>query len=109
MIAQLKYKEGDRVKVYATLNGSVAETKGTFTRFRPDGMMYVNLDGRRGEIVAHPKQCRRLVKKQRRRVWIRESVLNEYFQGGDKWSDVAISGERLEEDDVEFIEARKKK
>lgn len=54
-----------RVKVYATLNGSIAESKGTVTRMRPDGMFYVNLDGRRGEIVAHPKQCRRLRPKKR--------------------------------------------
>lgn len=62
-------KAEDRVMVYATLNGSVAESKGTVRRSRPDGMFYVDLDGR-NQILAHPKQCRKLVRKPRKRIWI---------------------------------------
>lgn len=66
-----KFPIGTRVRVYATLNSAVAETAGVVTRLRTaDGMLYVNLDGRRGEIVAHPMQCRRLIKKQRMRLWV---------------------------------------
>ena len=100
-----------RVRVYATLNGSIAETKGTVTRMRPDGMFYVNLDGRRGEIVAHPKQCRLLVKKERRRVWVNG---NSCLPGDPK--QVATGSEyidmhgvkSLKTDCVEFIEVKKK-
>jgi hypothetical protein len=50
-----------RVRVYATLGGVVAETKGTVTALRDDGMLIVRLDAPHGRaIVAHPKQCRKL-------------------------------------------------
>lgn len=46
------FQVGDKIKVFATLNGHIAETPGEIVRFRPDGMLYVNLRGRQGEIVA---------------------------------------------------------
>ncbi len=52
-----------RVKVYATLNSVVAETKGTILQTREDGIFLVELDRKDGEVSnyriwAHPKQCR---------------------------------------------------
>jgi hypothetical protein len=65
-----KFNVGDRVRVYATLNGNRAETAGELMRKRQDEMWFVKLDGRRGQIIAHPKQCRRLIKRPKRRIWI---------------------------------------
>jgi hypothetical protein len=51
-------KVGDRVRVYATLNGTPAETRGVIEDVE-DRRLYVALEtGPR--IFAHPKQCRRL-------------------------------------------------
>lgn len=56
--------KGSRVKVFATLNGTVAETSGTILCVRDDGMYEVLLEIMTvRQIVAHPKQCRRLVTK----------------------------------------------
>jgi hypothetical protein len=58
---------GDRIKVYATLNGIKAETNGMITDIRADGMFFVCIGDRK--IIAHPKQCRKL-KKQKRKITI---------------------------------------
>lgn len=98
-----KFPIGTRVRVYATLNGAVAETKGSVTRIRTtDGMLYVNLDGRRGEIVAHPMQCRKLVKKERRRIWLMKS----HIEMRAYWT---LTLPEKPDDYIEFVEARRKK
>lgn len=59
----MKFKKGDRVKVYATLNGALAETKGTVIE-KPSSRLRVELEEvRLWHIWAHPKQCRKLRKK----------------------------------------------
>ncbi len=79
----MKFKVGDRVRVYITLIGHPVSTVGTVSYITPDGMLTVDFDriseivGNRG-CIAHPKQCRRLVKK----------VMREYtiaFKGGNLW------------------------
>lgn len=58
------FKKKNRVKVYATLCGQVAESPGTITGIREDGMLFVDVETVEiRNIVAHPKQCRRLRKK----------------------------------------------
>lgn len=60
----MKLKKGQRLKVYATLNGTKAETIGIYVGTRKDGMILVDLVIKTiRPIVAHPKQCRKLVKK----------------------------------------------
>lgn len=88
-------KSGDRVRVYATHSGAVSESNGRVYKVRDDGMLIVLLDHRISEIVAHPKQCRRLVKKPRERVWVRGSDAAPYKPLGDEW--------------VEFVEVRRPK
>ncbi len=77
--------KGDRVRVYATLFGVKAESKGKVIEIREDGALRVSLDrearcGKRTYprlIWAHPKQCRKLKRKpgkRLRRVWL--SVLD---------------------------------
>jgi hypothetical protein len=59
-----KFRLGDRVIVYATLNGIYAESKGKIRGVESDGKrLIVGLDGRSGYIYAHYKQCRKLVPK----------------------------------------------
>lgn len=57
----MKFQKGDRVRVYATLNGIMAESSGEVIDHRSDGMLFVELDKDTRGIVAHPKQCRKLV------------------------------------------------
>lgn len=59
------FKAGDRVAVYA----GPMRIIGAIALIEPDG--HIILD--KYENVWHPKQCRRLIKKQRREVWIRQS------------------------------------
>jgi len=105
---------GDKVKVYATLNGVCVETPGEIVGVRlTDQMLRVNLRGRKGEIIAHPKQCRRLVTKPKRRMWVNlwsdssGSAFKSKQEAHQSASDFA------EEDGysavaVEFVEVRKK-
>ncbi len=107
-------KAGLRVRVYATLNGAVAESNGTVRSLRDDGMLVVDLDSQLKAIVAHPKQCRRLVLKPRRRVWIYgPSIGDETIDDSDITFDaekqIGSLGEKLRAEWVEFIEARRKK
>ena len=73
-MAESKFKVGDRVKVFVTLQSVPYETPGTVTAIMSPRLIKVNLDRvetTAGKIIgAHPKQCRRLIKKPRRRVWV---------------------------------------
>lgn len=63
-------------------------------------------DGTVGEV--HPKQCRRL--KPPRRIFVREAALSAVADGrvaSDK--DFSVSLQRCVNDDVEFVEVRRKK
>lgn len=93
-----------RVRVYATLCGVVAETKGAVIAIREDGMLHVRLDGpEKKVIVAHPKQCRKLNRRERRRVWISQ------FQWANSCSTVParINRENPFHDGIEFVEVRR--
>lgn len=72
---------GIRCKVYATLNGVKAETKGVVLGVRDDDMLRIKLVTGQ-EIVAHPKQVRRLVVKRRRRIFVKESELPREDKAG---------------------------
>ena len=67
-----KFKVGDRVAVYGTIpNHYLSGHKGTVFDPRENGPgIQVKLDG--GDVVyyVHPKQCRKLRKKERRKVFI---------------------------------------
>jgi hypothetical protein len=66
----MKFKVGDRVRIYGanTQDGTIT---GTVVELRPDDWILVKYDGGMPSGMHkshHPKQCRRLVKKERRRV-----------------------------------------
>lgn len=89
-----KFKVGDRVKIYHHRTPLI----GVVNHITEDGMIKIDLS----EVgyIYHPKQCRKLVKKERRRAWIK---LTDYGQI-DGWA----SCERHSPGWVEFIEVKKK-
>lgn len=65
----MKFKVGDRIKVYSVLEKC---PKGTIKKIQLNGTLEVHLD-RYSEIqaiCAHPKQCRLIKKKQPKYYWI---------------------------------------
>lgn len=103
----MNFKVGDRIRVYATLNEYVAESKGRVTGVRSDGMLLVTLDTRNKPITAHPKQCRKL-KPTRRTIWIMEGDLRDIGRS-DSSVKASVSREKIVPEDVEFREVLKKK
>jgi len=98
-------KPGDRVAVYWG-----KRCVGTVEMIRNDGLLQISVEnGSTSDTwIAHPKQCRKLVKKERRRVWfekvdIGQNHWNGYSNEKEIWESLK-PGER-----VEFIEVRKKK
>lgn len=64
----MEFKVGDRVRVY-----EISDWKGRVVMIGQQGELYIKPDGfnRPADSVPyHPKQCRKLVKKSRRRIWI---------------------------------------
>ena len=100
-VAVSKFKLHSRVRVFATLNGVKAETGGEVTGVRlSDGMLFVLLDSGQ-QIVAHPKQCRLLRKKARRRI---EAF---YDDSGANWR--PLEGSVAQDERVQFVEVRRRK
>lgn len=62
-----QFKVGDRVAVYECF----ARHVGIITGMTKKTSFYVRLDGFDDGCAYHPKQCRRLVKKKRRSVWVK--------------------------------------
>jgi hypothetical protein len=112
-----KFKVGDRVAVY----GFRPRKTGSGTHFyswgdRGEVIEIVNDDeivvqfddGTEGEV--HPKQCRKLKSKERRRVFIPGYELQEMEDDASgTYNNASISKEAIVTDDVEFIEVRRKK
>ncbi len=108
-------KAGDRVRVY----GPVADRKHNHTAVSHDfvgtvknatqapDFLIVTSDYDSGEKFCHPKQCRRLIKKERRRVWLDPRwVDGEVIVDGRA---VAYTGKVDQPAHmVEFVEVRKK-
>jgi hypothetical protein len=100
-----KFKVGDRVRVYGGTNPDEGEFfDGTVRQI--EGRWLVVKDDRNGEVVSsfHVKQCRKLVRKERRRVWIRESIIPIR---GDLLDNPPA--EHSEQFFIEFVEVRKRK
>jgi hypothetical protein len=110
-----KFKVGDRVAVYGFLRKPKSSEvyrycrgdRGTVLHAYSYDEVRVRLDsGEESEV--HPKQLRRLVKKERRRVWISESGLN------DGCGYIALNEAKFAEYEdkdsfVEYVEVRRKK
>lgn len=108
------FKVGDRVAVYGATqtgySGVVFERKtGTIKEIEPARGAWFNvlLDGAKQTYTFHPKQCRLVKKKERRRMWISEMHLEHHLKVGDPT--YAYSYPDLVTEPVEFVEVRKKK
>jgi|SRR5271157_2534169 len=95
-----KFKVGDRIRIYGFDSDDA-----TLVLARTVVSVSPNLIETDGGEFCHPKQCRRLVKKQRRRVWILEDDL---VFDSDGTSDCLLSTEKLHPTDIEFIEVKKR-
>lgn len=109
-----KFPPGTRVRVYGSFGSlTLLALKGEVFRTRVmDEKIEIRLDG--GEIViAHPKQCRRLVKRERRRVWVLESQFQRLESGRSEyriWVETDPGNLKCQANDnfIEFIEVKKK-
>lgn len=120
----MKFKVGDRVAVYGSVSpsagGSVAfvgGARGTVYTVQSNGALEIELDERPENFAKnedlivdgiHPKQCRRLVKKERKRVWV----------AADRYDMIRASSAQVHIGDIytkpqqgfiEFVEVRRKK
>lgn len=101
-----KFKVGDRLRCYF---GRVVNDL-ILSSVTEDGMLFFAEKDNIGHMnyLAHPKQCRRLVKIERRRVWV---ALKDVQVGGlgTKFCYAFFYVEKGDKNLVEFIEVRKKK
>jgi hypothetical protein len=87
---------GDRVAVYSGLSRCIGIVESTTEGL---ALVRVGLNVR----TYHVKQCRRLVRRERRRVWIDEPGLRKLETGQDEvWASTTAMPRA-----VEFVEARK--
>lgn len=102
---------GDRVRVYGVsrkCGGDLVESHTGTVRFLWETECEVEGPDRTLSI-AHYKQCRRLIKRPRRRVWITENALNRLADFAENEStEATISKKKIVGTDIEFIEARSK-
>lgn len=101
----MKFKVGDRVAVYfngTRLTGSVVGYNN-----EEDSLAVLKSTATDYDTVsAHPKQCRLLKKKERRRIWIHRDA---YFKAQAISREmIGFSREMLHDTDIEFIEVKKK-
>lgn len=103
-----KFKVGDRVAVYGNIrNSSGYYVRGAYASVHAitaaDEIEIIPDDNSYPErrFTVHPKQCRRLVKKERRRVWV---SLGSLYRSGDS---MPVFFEQ-QAGCREFIEVRKK-
>ena len=86
-----KFKVGDRVSCYSAIAGI---EKGHVTSIE-DGTGFLLIDRPEEVLRAHPKQCRKLVKKKRREVFMRCTVPGEgYTNIQEIWKGMT-PGERI--------------
>lgn len=104
-----EFKTGDRVAVYDAaleLFGSPATVQGLL----PEGRLYAKLD-QPNQLAdtprLHSKQCRRLVKKQRRSVWVMETMDGELRYG--TWAVESKTTKELYSDANRWVEFREVK
>lgn len=101
----MKLKVGDWVHIYDRHK----VWKGEVTSIREDlELVAIKLPGLTPRLWSL-KQCRRLVKKERRRIWVTEDDLRRIFNPEFHGSMCGISVRKLVANDVEFVEVRKAK
>lgn len=102
----MSFKVGDRVAVYSEglgLAGRPTRTIGAINRVEGDA---VRVDLGVDFLWFHPKQCRKLVKKERRRIY---AIVEEkdYHSGLATLGAKALTGQFKIGEHIEFVEARR--
>lgn len=103
-------KVGDRVVAYCGKDRFIGKIDKVYPDdllcvwARSDSGMYVHRS-----IYVHPKQCRRLVKKERRKIFVLPDIVGNHSDNIIKFSDCWITRTRSNQDQIEFIEVVKKK
>lgn len=101
----MKFKAGDQVVVYGREWGAKMQGfKAKVESINEDGMLFVNTKDT--AYYVHPKQCRRLVKKPRRRIWVNFYPTGTCVHLSKEEADKHAGRSRIE--CVEFIECKKK-
>lgn len=105
-----KFAVGDRVRVYgwfgSTADPCLSDTPCTIERIDDSGHLYVRPKKWNKQVIVHPKQCRKLIKKERRRVWIAREGLASIPACSTR--NISVSDHVRFSDDIEFIEVVKK-
>jgi hypothetical protein len=116
-----KFKVGDRVRVYGyarqlpstpPLRGRTAPAiccDGTRVVVKEEFLVSIVFELNGVKYEAYKQQCRRLRKKIRRRVFIPEHVLKWLAEDDVRAQDTHLSETRCVEDDVEFVEVKRRK
>jgi hypothetical protein len=106
-----KFKVGDRVRCYGVIvhDFSMHSLDATILKLEDTGLLWVKFDDGR-EHRFYPQQCRKLVKKERRRIILKEYDIPTAYLAPTK----AVVGKRnpdspLLKDWVEFVEVRRTK
>lgn len=88
----MKFQVGDRIAIYGPqarggdgkVVGSVMDrVTGVVTSYQDYLLQFIDDSGGGCEYEVHPRQCRRLIKKKRRRVWIPPWVLKNNSGAGE--------------------------
>lgn len=106
----MKFNVGDRVNVYGRVEVSGGlyfhnPERGTVVHVVSGTELDVALDATGAQHAAHPKQCRKLKKKEKRRIWLSP----EAFYSCSSVMDVFCNISRVPNKTfVEFVEVKKK-
>lgn len=106
------FKIGDRVRAYG--HWPLVHKGGCYTgkvcaSDSPESWgtgLLIQLDDDESFLTVHPKQCRRLVKKKRRRLWIDPKVFGEYE--GRYFAGPQLVSKYPDFNFLEFVEVKKK-
>lgn len=101
-LSELKF--GDRVAIYDSAVRRVGTVSADPNSLRAPGL-YVRPDGLSTSILVLPQQCRRLKKKEKRRVWIDVNYASDAIYHGEATTTITRDKRSLAQ--IEFVEVRK--
>jgi len=110
----MSFKVGDKVRSFGTMSVCGASANlyinGSFDGEVPEICQsgWLKIRGNDGTVLTHPKQCRKLIKKPRRRFWIQESWLENVGLTSSSDSACVVNRDR-QPGFIECIEVRKAK
>lgn len=100
----MSFKKDDRVVAYDYVNMTMRRFVGTVREVKSDGSLLVRIPSEcHGHRQFHPKQCRKLKAKQRRRIWINASKMSHVVLGMH-WSEGEASEARGCDEGIHTIE-----